>query len=80
MATANIPGDFLQTYDTSGSTHLDFDGMMEKLLAYIDPYLYKKYITTDKKSRKIMYAECLKALYGTLGMLCIIFSYKVSGA
>ena len=72
MATANIPGDFLQTYDTSGSTHLDFDGIMEKLLACIDPDIYKKYITTDKKGRKIMYYECLKALYGTLDAALII--------
>ena len=66
VETPYIPGDFLQTYDTSGSTYLNFDGIMAELLARIDPYLYRKYITTDQKGCKIMYAECLKALYRTL--------------
>ena len=66
VTTADIPGDFTQTDDTSASTHLKFDGMMAKLLARIDTYLYRKYITTYEKDCKIIYAECLKALYGTL--------------
>ena len=40
MATAGIPGDLLQADDTSGSKHLNFDGMMSELLARIDPYQY----------------------------------------
>ena len=77
MATEYIPGDFLQTDDTSGSTHLKFDGMMAELLDCIDPYLYIKYTNTDEKGRKIMHAECLKALYVTLDA-AMLFWVKLS--
>ena len=77
MTTADIPGDFTQTDDTSASTHLKFDGMMAKLLARIDTYLYRKYITTYEKDCKIIYAECLKALYGKLGA-ALLFWVKLS--
>ena len=66
VATSDITGAFLQTDETSGNTNLKFDGMMAESLAHIDPDLYRKYITTVEKGRKIIYAECLKALYGTL--------------
>ena len=56
VATAYITGAFLQTDDTSGNTHLKFDGMMAESLAHIDPDLYRKYITTVDKGCKIMYA------------------------
>ena len=57
VATAYIPGYFLQTYETSGSKHLNFDRMMAELLAHIDPYIYRKYITKNEKDCKIMHAE-----------------------
>ena len=41
VATAETPGALLQTDDTSGSTHLKFDGVMAELLARIDPYIYR---------------------------------------
>ena len=66
MATVDIPGDLLQTYDSRGRTHLKFYRMMAEILDQIDPGIYRKYITIDGKVRKIMYAECLNAIYGTL--------------
>ena len=39
---------------------------MTELLAKIDPEHYEKYIQTDSKGNTYMYAECLKAIYGTL--------------
>ena len=77
MATAGIPGDLLQADDTSGSTHLNFDGMMSELLARIDPYKYRTCITTYEKICKIMHAECLKAVYGTLDAAILIWA-KIS--
>ena len=56
----------MQTDDTSGSTHLEFDGMMAELLVHIDSNLYRKYTNTDEKGCKIVYEEYMKALYGTL--------------
>ena len=75
--TAEIPGALFQTDDTSGSTHLKFDEIMAELLYCIDTYIYRNYITTYYKGRKIMYAECLKALYGTLDA-ALIFWVKLS--
>ena len=67
----------MQTDDTSGSSHLEFDGMMAELLACIDPGLYSKYITTDEKFRKMMYDEFLKDLYRTLDA-ALLFWLKLS--
>ena len=39
VAKAYIPGAFLQIDDTSSNTPLKFDGMLEELLACIDPVL-----------------------------------------
>ena len=76
-ATADIPGAFLQTDDLSGETHLRLDEVMTELLAKIDPDLYNKYIQTDSKGKKFMYAECLKAIYGTLNA-ALLFWLKLS--
>ena len=77
MVTAEITGAFLQKYDTSGSTHLKFDGMMAELLAHIDQYIHREYINTDQKGCKIMYTECLKDLCGTTDA-ALLFWVKVS--
>ena len=39
--------------------------MVEQLVA-IDPAKYKPHVRVDRKGNKYMYAECLKAIYGTL--------------
>ena len=77
VATADITGYFLQTYDTIGSINLKLDGTMSELLARIDPDIYRNYIITDDKGHKIMYAECLKSLYGTLDA-ALLFWLKLS--
>ena len=77
MATLEIPGDLLHTDDTSVSTHLKFNGIMVELLARIDTDLYRNYTTTYEKVFKIIYAECLKALYGKLGA-ALLFWVKLS--
>ena len=61
--TSDIQGAFLQIDDISGNTNVKFYGMIAELLACIDPDLYRKYITTYEKGRKIIYSGCLKALY-----------------
>ena len=76
METEDIPRDLLQTYDTSGITHLKFDKIMAELLACIDPYLYIRYVTTDEKGFNIMYAEFLKSPCVTLDA-SIIFWFKL---
>ena len=66
----------MQTDDTSGSTHLKFDGIMAELLSHFDPDIYRKYTTTDDKCRKIMYAGYLKALYVKLDA-ALLFWVKI---
>ena len=66
VATADIPGDFLQTYYGKGYIHIKLEGAMVTLLEEIDPESYKYFIYTDKRVRKCMYAESKKAIYGTL--------------
>ena len=66
VATADIPGAFLQTDYDKGDIHIKLEGAMVTLLEEIDPEYYKDFIFTDKRGRKCMYAEAKKAIYGTL--------------
>ena len=66
VATADIPGAFLQTDYEKGYIHIKLEGAMVALLEDIDPEYYKDFIYTDKRGSKCMYAESKKAVYGTL--------------
>ena len=56
VATANIPGTFLQTDYEKGCIHTKPEGAIVNLLEEIDPEYYKKIIYKDKRGRKCMYA------------------------
>ena len=78
-ATCDIPGAFLQTNDDCAErTHLRFEGIMVDQLVEIDPEAYLPYVQVDSKGKKYMYAECLKAIYGTLNA-ALLFWLKLSG-
>ena len=66
VATADIPGAFLQTDYDKGDIHIKLEGAMATLLEEIDPEYYKDFIFTDKRGRKCMYTEAKRAVYGTL--------------
>ena len=66
VATADIPGDLLQTDYDKGDIHIKLEGAMITLLEEIDPEYYKYFVFTDKRGRKCMYAEAKKAINGTL--------------
>ena len=66
VATADIPGAFLQTNYDKGDIHIKLEGAMATLLEEIDPEYYKDFIFTDKCGRKCVYSEANKAIYGTL--------------
>ena len=66
VATADIPGAFLQTEYTEGDTHIVIEGAMVDLLAKVDPVLYEPYIFRGRKGKRMLYAETTKAMYGTL--------------
>jgi hypothetical protein len=64
VATADIPGAFMQT-DMVDTVHMVLEGTMVELLVKIDPKLYRKYLLI-KKGKPVMYVQLKKALYGTL--------------
>ena len=79
VATTDIPGAFLQTPDKSTErTHLKFEGVMVEQLVQIDPAKYSPHVRMDSKGNKYMYAECLKAIYGTLNA-ALMFWQLLSG-
>ncbi|VEU43169.1 unnamed protein product, partial [Pseudo-nitzschia multistriata] len=67
VATADIPGAFLQTpMPPDEVVHLRFDGPMADILTRLDPKLYQPHLITTKKGHKMLYARADKAIYGTL--------------
>ena len=52
VATADIPGAFLQTDYAKGNILIKLEGDMVTLLEFIDPEYYKKIIYTDKRRSK----------------------------
>jgi hypothetical protein len=77
VATADIPGAFLQTDYDEGGTHLRIERTMAEMLAQNDPKLYRRYITTTHNGKKVLYAETMKAIYGTLNA-SLLFWIKLS--
>jgi len=77
VATADIPGAFLQTEYTKGDTHIRIVGPMLDLLTQIDPSLYRECIHTYPNGKKVLHAEIKKAMYGTLNAL-LLFWLKLS--
>ena len=55
VATADIPGAFLQNYYDKGDIHIKLEGSMVTLLEEIYPEYYKYFIFTDRRGRKYMY-------------------------
>ena len=51
VATADIPGAFLQTNYYKGDIQIKMEGVMVTLLEEIDPEYYKDFIFTDKRGR-----------------------------
>ena len=52
---------------------------MTELLAQVDPKMYRKYIITTRKGKKVMFAETKKAMYGTINA-SLLFWLKLSGS
>jgi hypothetical protein len=64
VATANIPGAFMQT-DLNDTVHMRLEGAITELLLKIDAKLYWKYLVQEG-NKTVMYVELNNALYGTL--------------
>ena len=77
VATADIPGAFLQTEYHKGDTHIRIEGPMLELLVDLDPEHYRKYIHTYPNGKRVLMAEIRKAMYGTLNA-SLLFWMKLS--
>ena len=64
VATVDIPGAFMQA-DMDETVHVRMEGRMAELIVKLDPKLYRPFIIHEK-GKPVLYAELLKALYGTL--------------
>ena len=78
VATADIPGAFLQTEMPKDEppVHIRVDGAMAELLAKLDPMKYGPCII-DHKRGKTLYAKANKAIYGTL-RAALLFYQKLT--
>ena len=65
VAVVDIPGAFLQA-NIDEDVWMALDGTLAELMCKVSPKLYSKYVTTNKKGRKILYVKLDKAIYGLL--------------
>ncbi|VEU41596.1 unnamed protein product [Pseudo-nitzschia multistriata] len=78
VATADIPGAFLQTeMPDDENVYIRLDRMMAELLCRVDPKLYTKYIS-GKGGKKVLFGRAKKAIHGTL-RAALLFWEKLSG-
>ena len=78
VATADIPGAFVQTKWPKGETdvHVMLDGEMAMLLAKIDPPTYQEYVH-HRRGEPYIYCRLNVALYGTL-LAAVLFWKKLT--
>ena len=78
VATADIPGAFLQTKWPKGErdVHVMLDGEMAMLLAKIDPTTYQKYVH-HRRGQPYIYCKLNVALYGTI-LAAVLFWKKLT--
>ena len=60
-----MPGAFLHTKIDKDVIML-LEGPLAELVVQVEPYLYRKYITTNSKGKPLLYVKMCKALYGML--------------
>ena len=65
IATCDLQGAYLNT-NNNEETIMLLKGKLAELIVQVDPKLYRKYITTNKKGEAMLYVRLSKALYGLL--------------
>lgn len=69
VAVMNIPGAFLQTELEEGNIFVKFQGKIAEMLALIDPAIYRRHITMQKR-KPVLYAELKKNSTACCNQLC----------
>ncbi len=65
VATINIPGTFLHTYNNK-DTFMLLHGCLAKLMVQVNPALYRKYVIYSKNNKPLLYVKLSKGIYGLL--------------
>jgi hypothetical protein len=76
VVTINIPGAFLHATNDD-YVIMQMNGTLAKLMAKMDPMLYRKYLV-DKKGKKVLYLRLQKALYGMMKNALLFYQKLVS--
>jgi hypothetical protein len=64
VVTIDIPGAFLHA-NNKDYVVMQMNKTLAKLMAQMDPKLYRKYLV-DKKGKRVLYLRLQKALYGMM--------------
>lgn len=65
VITADLPGAFLNTV-TDELVFMVLKGELCELMVRVNPKIYRRYVTTDKKGTPILYVQLYKSMYGLL--------------
>jgi hypothetical protein len=76
VVTIDIPGAFLQATNKN-YVIMRMNGTLAKLMAKMDPKLYRKYLV-DKKGKKVLYLHLQKAFYGMMKSALLFYQKLVS--
>ncbi|MGL5934919.1 MAG: reverse transcriptase domain-containing protein, partial [Cetobacterium sp.] len=68
IMTIDIPNAFIQTKvkDPKQRALIKIKGILVDILVDIAPHVYKEFVHTDRKGNKVIIAECMNAIYGTM--------------
>jgi hypothetical protein len=76
VVTINIPGAFLHATNKDYIV-MQMNGILAKLMAKMDPKLYRKYLA-NKKGNKVLYLRLQKAFYGMMKRALLFYQKLVS--
>jgi hypothetical protein len=68
VAVVDIPNAFMQVCveNEKDMAFIKIRGILVEILVEIAPYLYKPYVSKDKKGMKQSLVQCQNSLYGTM--------------
>jgi hypothetical protein len=65
VVTADLPGAFLNTV-TDELVFMVLIGELCELMVRVNPKIYRRYVTTDKRGNPVLYVQLYKSMYGLL--------------
>jgi hypothetical protein len=65
VVKADLPGAFLNTV-TDELVFMVLKGELCELMVRVNPKIYRRYVTTDKRGNPVLYVQLYKSMYGLL--------------